>query len=139
MRPVGAVSVSAVKKYTVGQKLWWVPPHRPYNQPQSDGYEVTVTKVGTRYVTAEAQSGETSIWKWTHTFFKGSGRENNHHQQAGRAFPSKEDHASFVVLNVAWRDMCKVADRKLQPHTNPPSNVTMGEIETIKAILEALA
>lgn len=124
-------------KYAVGQKLWWT--YRPSNQPSSDSYEVIVVKVGIKYVTVEAQAGKTSTGKRTHIFVKQSGREHSYRQQAGRAFLSKEVHAEFVVLNDAWRAMCKLARERLQEHHSVPVDMTMHEISIITGILETLS
>lgn len=118
------------QKYTVGQKLWWVTP--------SNQHEITVKKVGTKYVTATWKSSD-QRFSFDCIFNKDTGRENTDFRHVGRAFLSKDGHEEFVVMNEAWRAMCKMADKKLQPHTNPPAGITMSEIETITGILESLA
>ena len=127
------------KKYTVGQKLWWVPPFNTYDKGgRNGGYEVTVTKVGIKYVTVEAMLGDTHKWRLEHVFVKITGLENTAYRQ-GKAWPTREAYEENKALLGSWRALCKLAREKLVEHRPAPSDLTMSEIETITGILESLA
>lgn len=133
--------VSATKKYVVGQKLWWVPPHSQYDRyGRNGGHEVTVTKVGVKYVTV-SWAFEESRWPMERVFNKVDGYEKgdmgNHHR-CGRAWLTRDDYDRNVKSTAAWCSLCDLAARKLQRHRSPPVDLTMYEIEIITGLLESI-
>lgn len=132
--------MSVAKKYTVGQKLWWVPPHNRYHTENNGGYEVTVAKVAIKYVTVETGKRHPT----EHVFVKETGRERGDYSASangwlGRVWMSREAYAANVAMTDAWYALCKLASEKLQRYRSVPVDLTMGEIETITTILEPLA
>jgi hypothetical protein len=131
--------MSAAAKYTVGQKLWWVPPFQ-FNKDRNGGFEVTVTKVGIKYVTVSL-AFDKSRRPTERVFNKDSGYEKGDLGQSrcGRAWLSREAYDEHMEITAAWQSLCELASRKLQRYASPPSNLTLVEITAMKSTLEALS
>lgn len=124
-----------VVKYTVGQKLWWVPPHNHHRPEINGGYEVEVTKVGVKYVTV-VFAFSNSHFPLNHVFCKEGGEEKDSYQlKRGKAYLSREVYESYVAKREAWKDVQKAASNI--GRLSLPS-ITLAEMVALKAIMESL-
>lgn len=100
-----------------GEKFWWVP---LYN-PESESCEVTVVKVGYKYMHL---SNDVKIERVTGLAI------SNRHGYQGQCYVSKEEYETGQATTKAWEDL----DRKIH-HSNPPRGVTEDDIKQARALL----
>lgn len=106
-----------MEKLSIGQKLWWVPHQRKWQQPK----EVTVLKVGRKW--AQLDNNERIDLE---TFIADAGQ----YSSPGRCYLSQEEYEAKVTIGSAWSNLKRSIDYK-----SPPDGVTVEDIEAARQLL----
>lgn len=118
-------------KFTIGQTLWWVPSKgRRAGAPTPEGFEVKVTKVGTKYVTIVETFGHPH----TYIFDKRNMVEKNDYLP-GRAFLTQADYAAERARRAAWVEVLVLCSGL---PWSTPAHVDLGQIAHLVNLLKEI-
>ena len=95
----------SAKKYTVGQKLYYASSSRRYSEGDNTGYEVVVTKVGTKWVYFKYSKWVSSCGKPSR-FNPTNGRvDGEGYSSPGIVYASEVEHRQTMLRNKLWGKM----------------------------------